>query len=1117
MKKLYFSIALALAAATVTAQTILDEDFETTSKETYSTPIAKGAGWETVNTYTGTRIDYKWANHYNEKGAMSGLHDACCDGSMFAGTTADEGAGPREEILLSPEITLDNTYQLSFDWKVSPNAYQSATAYDLQIRIVENGDVANAETIFSIQNEEDLKESGVMVYPITTWDPNTSKINLSDWQGKKVRIAFVYKMLTTNANILYIDNVLVKQFTAPTTPVPGLSLTRYDFGNVYIGEKFYSDAITLTNNGTNGLKIESVDLPAGVAMTIDPSTVNLDKYTSVSFRFSYTASLTNPASANAVLHTNGGDVSIALSATKMATPDGMTEETFEGYFPPAGWTTTGWTQSNGGFEGDHSAWGTGSFTDCYLTSPRLDLTNGGKVSFFYHNQTNETSESNEYQYNDFSVELSTDGGKTWKQQWIYDYTLGTSSKSITLDLGVGTDNSYVRWKDAAIGYDANEGADPYAEIYVDRVFLPTIYGADGIPGITSLVAPKDSLKDVYNKDIVLQWTPAQFATGYRLYVGSNKDADNLINGIDLGNVLTYTIPTADYSTFYYWKVVPYNSKGTADNVPTWHFTTIPDASTASYPYVADFSDNKIPNGWISSKSTYYGRQWDIHGSQGNPAPCLWATWLNAGDNISITTNEFKLPEAKAMRICFDWNNFHPVDLKTDESGLAKKENMVPDNGTSKTTFEIGVDGTWTELSYISENANKENPYWINEAFDLSAYKGKNVQFRWTHYSMSGNDDGASIDNVVIEEFEGDKGTFNKEEWKAGKVNYGKAVNSGDIFTLLNKGGNNLTVKSVAFGTPNFTSSLKENDVIAPNTGLQFNITFEAKDAAAVVNDNMTVTFTNGNTMTLPVEGEGLAKDVRYYSFEKNDLDYDWLTDFTMIDVDKAPGYAFGAPWIKFSMSGLPYAFAVGYDSEMYGIMSPVSGDAALVAAGPNSSTSVMKSDNWLISRQMYVGHGATVDFYARNWESLQSIMPSGMNKIGVYVSEGDPTDVSSFTAVMAQEEIPYLDGNSWKHYTVDLSAYTGHQVYVALRHTTDVQAYVCFFDDLTFTHFHDDPTGIETVSAVGDNAHVSVYGINGVLVAEGTGIETLRNVPSGIYVVKMKDGNNVRTFRVARK
>ena len=38
------------------AQTLLDEDFETASTETYSQPVADG--WTTVNSYTGSKKNY---------------------------------------------------------------------------------------------------------------------------------------------------------------------------------------------------------------------------------------------------------------------------------------------------------------------------------------------------------------------------------------------------------------------------------------------------------------------------------------------------------------------------------------------------------------------------------------------------------------------------------------------------------------------------------------------------------------------------------------------------------------------------------------------------------------------------------------------------------------------------------------------------------------------------------------------------------------------------------------------------------------------------------------------------------------------------------------------------
>ena len=195
MRKLYASLLLLAATLTVSpqagAQTILEEDFETSSTESYSQPIAVGEGWTTVDSYTGTKQAYVWHNYYSERGTIGGKHVAGCDGPTYD-SDPGMGFGPREEVLLTPELNLDNTYELSFTWIVSPmNAYETSM-YDLQVRVVEDGNLSDAETIFSIQSQAMLKESGVLTYPITTWDPHTSKIDLSDWQGKKVKLAFVY-------------------------------------------------------------------------------------------------------------------------------------------------------------------------------------------------------------------------------------------------------------------------------------------------------------------------------------------------------------------------------------------------------------------------------------------------------------------------------------------------------------------------------------------------------------------------------------------------------------------------------------------------------------------------------------------------------------------------------------------------------------------------------------------------------------------------------------------------------------------------------------------------------------------------------------------------------------
>lgn len=72
----------------------------------------------------------------------------------------------------------------------------------------------------------------------------------------------------------------------------------------------------------------------------------------------------------------------------------------------------------------------------------------------------------------------------------------------------------------------------------------------------------------------LQWSDVPEATGYTLYFGTNNPPTNLVNGINLGDVNVYN-PSNDlnYSTVYYWKVVPFNGNGSATGCAVWSFTT----------------------------------------------------------------------------------------------------------------------------------------------------------------------------------------------------------------------------------------------------------------------------------------------------------------------------------------------------------------------------------------------------------------------------------------------------------------------------------------------------------------------------------------------------------------
>lgn len=1118
MKKIQLTLLALLTITAGSAQTILSEDFETGNTGGNPTPVAAGAGWTVVSSYQGEKTTYNWHNYYSDPestagSTISGACCAACDGPISVNFT--DGSGPREEILLSPELDLNDTYQLQFSWRVSPmNAYDNSR-YDLQVRVVTGGKLENAETVFSIQNEQMLRESGVTVFPITTWDPHTSKVDLSDWKGEKVQLAFVYKMLTTSANIVWLDDITVTQHTPATGPQASVTMDRYDFGQVYIGEKRYSDIITLTNTGKDGLKITGTDLPQGMGLTIDPTTVNLRTYDHVDFRLSYTASMTTPASGNAVLHTTGGDVIIAFTASKQLLPEGYVFENFEQYFPPAGWKNTGWSWVTAAIEGDHSAYCGGDFSNAYLRSPRLDLSDGGQVSFTYYNQYDgETAP--EY---DIMLQVSYDGGDTWATKWTSDYMNGLNQLlTETVDLGIGSDESYIRWYYPAVEMD-DEGAYDHSSFTLDRVLLPNVYGMDGVPGNATIISPANNATDIYPRDIVLKWGPAQFAAGYKVFVGTNTAANDLIDGVDVGNALTYTIAQADYETTYKWKIVAYNDKGESTTASTWRFTTQPDASVMEFPWEENFDDctaaKPVPTGWLSngtegamkfalwSPNTYY--------PYGGNGASLSAGWLNAGESVMLTTPEFTLPaEGKGMSISFLWGNAHPSDLMVDETGLLKKQNVEGSNGKDEVFFEIYSDGQWQQASYLSEEADEDGKkYWRYETIDLNAYAGKKVQFRWTSHCISGQNGYGTLDNVIINGTVEDGVVFNRESWDAGKVNYGKATNSGDMLTIRNSGKNALKVKSATFTTGNFVTSIAAGDQLAVGEGMPFTITFLAKEAAKTVSDVLAVEFENGYTATLPVSGTALAQDVLFYGFEKNPLDYVWDEDFTTIDVDKQVNYKSNYYQTIIENDGGRYAFTLAEHHNPN--LTAHTGIYTLAACAPDNNSS---ADDWLISKQIVPTANTTFDFYARNLSTTGSVFvgDNDLHSVTVLVSDKGNTNTKDFTVVMPAKEMSYLGENEWHHFEVDLSAYAGKPVYVAVRHTTVNANWLAFFDDLTFSHIGSQTEKIDEVTGIGANEEVSVWALNGTQVASGCAATVMHQLPKGVYVVK---GANGKVTRVA--
>lgn len=92
-------------------------------------------------------------------------------------------------------------------------------------------------------------------------------------------------------------------------------------------------------------------------------------------------------------------------------------------------------------------------------------------------------------------------------------------------------------------------------------------------------------------------------TGYRLYLGTNNPPSNIVSNQNLGLVTSYTPSNLQYSTTYYWQIVPYNSAGNASSCPVWSFTTIASPFISSFPYTESFEAGNTNNSSIIANWT----------------------------------------------------------------------------------------------------------------------------------------------------------------------------------------------------------------------------------------------------------------------------------------------------------------------------------------------------------------------------------------------------------------------------------------------------------------------------------------------------------------------------------
>ena len=1112
MKKTILLSALTLGLFIPSAfsqKTLLNEGFEGGQAKDYTRSLPDG--WTRVDGVNNpTEIYYNWVVGYNEGGnTMTGQRFLYVDAPTYDNGSKD--LGPRTERVLTPELNLDDTYRLSFNWKAAYHSAIELKEYDLHVYVIDMAD--NSEhRIFTFSNEKELRDSGVpadMYTPTklwTNWGLQTSSFDLSQFQGKKVKIAFDYQLYKKSANSLWIDEVKVYQAPAETAPIAQISDTQYDFGTLYIGEKMYSTPLTIKNVGKSGLKITGVEAPDNIGVAYNPN-MELSKNEEGQIQLWYKTALTTPAQATVKVKTNGGDLEIAVKAAKTEVPEGYQLELFEGTVPPPGWSTEGMSNFSAtafALEGDQSVISHGYIEDTYFISPRLDFSVAGaptRLTFTYFNDA-QTIEAGTFAGNDIFVESSADGGATWTTEWTLDPALDDAINTINIDLSkyAGKNDVRVRWKNAAVYYDSEYGMDPATVFYLDRVLLPSVYGMKSIP-LAQLdpIAPAKDAQNVLPRSVKLQWAEAQFAEGYKVYLGTSSSNWNILNGSDLGNVTTTTVTDLAYATEYSWKVVPYNQYGEAENCMVWHFTTQPDCTISQIPYVQDFEGDVFPPlGWECENVGH--SKWSINNTNAFDGKASVSVNARAvGDVVSLITPSIKLPANDDVTLSFWWGNNMCVSLIKDVNAVHTNPTKGSNN-EDEVYLDIYADGDWKQLLMLSDPNDEDHRYWIHEQVDLSDYAGKTIALRWRYKLINYNRaDGASLDNVELRSSSELAVAFSQLEWNAFKVNYEK-VKTSPVMALTNFGTTPLTVAEVAFDKENFSTSLAPGTKIEPNTAANFRIDFNAMKTCALPTDSvkvesaMIVKFEGGSQVSLPVRALALGERISFWDFE-NDKTGQAPEGFTIFDDGKPTN---PITFWTYPNKGNQLSFFVLNEDECYSQMDCPIGKQALMSVG---SAADATADDWLVSMPLFVGNDAKVKFDARSWETVNSILPGNCSTVSVWVSENGPENKNDFVQLGENHKLSLYDLNDWEHLEFDLSPYKGKQVHVALRNVIS-DGLGSFFDNLEFADCSADESGVQDIMLQGAQ-NVKVYTIDGTLVAASA--EAYSKLPAGIYIIKTAD------------
>lgn len=256
------------------------------------------------------------------------------------------------------------------------------------------------------------------------------------------------------------------------------------------------------------------------------------------------------------------------------------------------------------------------------------------------------------------------------------------------------------------------------------------------PEVTTYIAPPDETTDI-SYDPTLSWDSVTNAQGYKVYCSTDSTfADVTPTYV---SETSYQLSNLDFSTTYYWKVIPYNSAGDASGaIEVWSFTTDVEADSNIFMSMPILLDLEGPD-------PYYGVT-DFHACQNvidhNDGNTSFVQRLFQGDQFFAIEFEAMTNITASSVISFDYafldyTTRRGIEFVADRDYL----NVLVDKG----------DGYPSIVATINSTNHTTSDEMTNITFNIGEFAGEIVIFTFIMPYSGTVDYYALLDNLYFGE------------------------------------------------------------------------------------------------------------------------------------------------------------------------------------------------------------------------------------------------------------------------------------------------------------------------------------------------------------------------------